>query len=105
MRNKKRLYVLYVLYVLMLVMLFVTLYLPQMLLAQTVGGYDLTWNVVGGSEVSTGNSYELRGVSGQASVNMLEGNGYMLGGGFFGGGAALPPEYTYLYLPLILRGL
>ena len=89
----------------MLVMLFATLYLPQKLLAQTGGGYDLTWNVVGGSEISTGNGYELRGVSGQASVNMLEGNGYTLGGGFFGGGAALPPEYTYLYLPLILRGL
>ena len=91
--------------VLVLTMLLANLYLPQKLFAQTGGGYDLTWNVVGGSEVSTGNGYELCGVSGQASVNMLEGNGYTLGGGFFGGGAALPPEYTYLYLPLILRGL
>ena len=84
-------------------LLAVNIKLTKVTRAQTGGGYDLTWNTIGGSEPSTGGGYELSGVVGQPSVNMLSSSGYTLGGGFWGGGAAPPPEYKYIYLPLVLR--
>ncbi len=71
------------------------------LLAQTGGGYDLTWSTIdgGGYTFSTGGDYTLGGTVGQPDTGALTGGDYTLTGGFWGGGAA---EYR-IYLPLILR--
>jgi len=81
-------------------------------LAQSGGGYDLSWSTVdGGGETfpgqsartgSTGGSYTLGGTAGQPDAGLLTGGGYTLGGGFWGGGAVTLPNYI-VYLPLILR--
>jgi len=70
-------------------------------LAQSGGGYDLTWNTVdaGGYTFSTGGDYSLGGTIGQPDAGVLTGGDYTLGGGFWGGGAV---EYK-TYLPLVLR--
>jgi len=75
--------------------------LPVLALAQTGGGYDLTWSTIdgGGYTFSTGGSYSLGGTVGQADAGGLTGGGYTLGGGFWGGGAA----QHRVYLPLVMR--
>ncbi len=75
-------------------------------LAQSGGGYDLTWNTIdgGGYTFSTGGGYSLGGTIGQADAGMLSGGGYALGGGFWGSGEVLPPRYR-IYLPLVLRAV
>jgi hypothetical protein len=64
--------------------------------------YDLTWWTVdgGGYTYSFGTGYALGGSIGQPDAGLLEGEGYRLGGGFWGGGAAA--RYR-LYLPMVLR--
>jgi len=102
----------------------------SVVLAQSGGGYDLSWSTVdgGGGTFSTGGLscgvpllrcaacacatgaggqaqgvYTLGGTAGQPDAGLLSGGSYTLGGGFWGGGAAAPtPEHT-LYLPLALR--
>jgi hypothetical protein len=67
-------------------------------LAQSGGGYDLTWNDVEGSgAVSTGSGYELFGVTGQHDAGPMSGGNYTLAGGFL-----VPPTYQ-AYLPVVLR--
>ena len=75
--------------------------LPVLALAQTGGGYDLTWSTIdgGGYTFSTGGSYSLGGTVGQADAGGLTGGGYSLAGGFWGGGAA----QHRVYLPLVMR--
>lgn len=67
--------------------------------AQTGGGYDLTWNVVGsGYMSSTGGSYSLGGTAGQVGADLLSGGSYTLNGGFWASG------FGYgTYLPLIVK--
>jgi len=74
---------------------------PALVLAQTGGGYDLTWSTIdgGGYTFSTGGGYSLGGTAGQPDAGVLSGGGYTLSGGFWGGGAA---RYG-IYLPLVLR--
>ena len=75
-------------------------------LAQTGGGYDLTWWTVdgGGGVVSDPSSgYALTGAAGQTEPGVaLSGGGYALVGGFWpgevNGGTRVP-----LYLPIILK--
>ena len=76
--------------------------LASVALAQTGGGYDLTWSTVdgGGYTFSTGGGYSLGGTVGQPDAGVLSGGGYTLAGGFWGGGAAA--RYG-VYLPLVLR--
>ncbi len=61
--------------------------------AQSGGGYDLTWNVVGGgsgkSRDGTG-LYSLRGTIGQQAVGVMAADSYTLTGGFW----AVPPGVT-----------
>jgi hypothetical protein len=60
------------------------------LAAQTGGGYDLTWNVMGGGGDKghdDGGVYSLRGTIGQPAVGVLTGGSYSLTGGFW----AVPP--------------
>jgi hypothetical protein len=73
-------------------------------LAQSGGGYDLSWSTVdgGGGTFSTGGAYSLGGTSGQPDAGLLAGEGYTLAGGFWPGGAVAAPEYP-VYLPLVVR--
>jgi len=77
------------------------LLLASVALAQSGGGYDLTWSTVddGGYTFSEGGGYSLGGTVGQPDAGVLSGGGYTLAGGFWGGAAA---RYS-IYLPLILR--
>lgn len=71
-------------------------------LAQSDGGYDLSWNTVdsGGYTWSEGGGYALGGTIGQPDSGVvLTGGDYTLAGGFWGGVAA----WYRLYLPLLLR--
>lgn len=70
-------------------------------LAQTGGGFDLTWNTVdGGGSTSTGANFTLTGTSGQPDAGIpMSGGGYTLVGGLWGGIRVSGP----LYLPLVLR--
>jgi hypothetical protein len=76
--------------------------LASVALAQSGGGYDLTWNTIdgGGYTFSTGGGYALGGTAGQADAGVLSGGGYTLAGGFWPSGAAA--QYR-VYLPLVLR--
>lgn len=84
-----------------LLALAVLLLLASVALAQSGGGYDLTWNTVdaGGYTFSTGGDYSLGGTIGQPDAGVLTEGDYTLGGGFWGGGAI----GHRIYLPLVLR--
>ena len=71
-------------------------------LAQSDGGYDLTWSTVdgGGGTFSTGEGYSLGGTAGQPDVGVVAGGGYTLAGGLWRGGALA--KYK-VYLPLVVR--
>lgn len=72
-------------------------------LAQSGGDYTLTWSTVdGGGTSSTGGDYTVVGTAGQPDAGVMAGGAYVLGGGFWGGGAVAEPQ-SYLYLPLVLR--
>jgi len=75
--------------------------LPAVALAQTGGGYDLTWSTIdgGGYTFSEGGGYSLGGTVGQPDAGVLSGGGYTLAGGFWAGGAA---RYS-IYLPLVVK--
>jgi len=70
-------------------------------LAQTGGGYDLTWSTIdGGGGSSAGGGYQLAGTLGQPDAGTtLSGGVYSLSGGFWGGIGAS----TKMYLPLTQR--
>jgi hypothetical protein len=69
--------------------------------AQTGGGYDLTWNLVGGSGgAMSGDAYTLEGSAGQADAGTISGGSYTLNGGFWVSGELLLKR---LYLPLALK--
>jgi len=78
------------------------LLLAPVALAQSGGGYDLSWNTVdgGGYTFHAGGDYTLGGTAGQPDAGVLSGGGYTIGGGFWGGGAMA--QYR-IYLPLVLR--
>lgn len=69
-------------------------------IAQSGGGYDLTWNTVdgGGATFSAGGGYQLGGTIGQADAGTMSGGAYSLSGGiwvdFLG---------NKLQLPLIIK--
>jgi hypothetical protein len=73
-------------------------------LAQSGGGYDLSWSTVdgGGWTFSSGGVYTVGGTAGQPDAGLLSGGSYTLGGGFWGGGAVFNPKHM-IYLPLVLR--
>lgn len=87
-----------------LLLLGALLAVPALALAQTGGGYNLSWHTVdgGGATFSTGGGYTLGGTIGQAEAGALSGGGYVLSGGFWAGGGAVSIEYR-IYLPLVLR--
>ena len=72
-------------------------------LAQSGGGYDLTWSTVdGGGGASSGGAYALGGTIGQPDAGAMTGGAYSLVGGFWGGGVSGATS-RYVYLPIVLR--
>ena len=72
-------------------------------LAQSGGGYDLSWSTTdGGGGSSSGGIFSLSGTAGQPDAGMMSGGSFTLSGGFWGGGAVTITE-LHLYLPAILR--
>ena len=72
-------------------------------LAQSGGGYDLSWSAVagGGGTLSTGGTYSVDGTVGQPEAGLLKGGDFTVGGGFLPGGE-VASEY-WIYLPLVVR--
>jgi hypothetical protein len=70
-------------------------------LAQTGGGYDLTWTTIdAGGGGSAGGGYQLTGTLGQPDAEATLGGGvYSLSGGFWGGASA----GNKVRLPLVRR--
>ena len=73
-------------------------------LAQSGGGYDLSWSTVddGGHTPSAGGIYSLAGTAGQPDAGMMTGGTYTLGGGFWGGGTVAELG-NGIYLPQVMR--
>ncbi len=90
--------------VLLLIAVLLLLLVAVPVLAQSGGGYDLTWSTVdgGGGTFSTGDGYSLGGTAGQPDADLLTGGVYTLTGGFWPGGAPAGGIYR-VYLPLVLR--
>ncbi len=87
----------------LMLLIALTLVLASLALAQTGGGYDLTWNTVdGGGGTSIGGTYELGGTVGQPDAGVLSGGGHILAGGFWSGTAAAAAQY-HIYLPLVVK--
>jgi hypothetical protein len=84
-----------------LLILGVLLVVVSVALAQTGGGYDLTWwTVDGGGSTLAGGSYTLRGTAGQPDAATWQGDTYTLSGGFWGRAA---PTGRTVYLPIVLK--
>ena len=68
--------------------------LPALGLAQTGGGYDLSWSTIdGGGGQSAGGQYKLTGTMGQPDADYLAGGNYELLGGFWPGGSVCMVEF------------
>lgn len=76
-------------------------------LAQSGGGYDLTWtSVTVGSGTLTGGAYSMASTIGQPEAGLsASGGGYSLTGGVWGGAGAVSPPLggQRVFLPLIIR--
>ena len=79
------------------------LLVTSLALAQSGGGYDLSWATVdgGGYTFSSGGDYQLGGTTGQHDAGCTSGGDYVLCGGFWPGSAA--EDDYYGYLPLALK--
>ena len=72
-------------------------------LAQSGGGYDLSWSTTdGGGGSSTGGVFSLTGTAGQPDAGVMSGGEFTLTGGFWRGGVVTSTEW-HLYLPSILK--
>ena len=70
-----------------LLIVMIVLLSSSVTLAQSGGGYDLSWYTIdGGGGMSTGGDYVLSGTMGQPDAGMMAGGDYELTGGFWGGG-------------------
>ena len=77
-----------------------TLAMTAVALAQSGGGFDLSWwTVDGGGGRVTGNGFTLEGSVGQPDAGTLQGNGYVLYGGFWSPEGAPSPEPTRVPTP------
>ncbi len=90
----------HVLHLLLLATLLALIAVPAFgALAQSGGGYGLTWSTIGGGGESTGGGYALAGTVGQAGAGALAGGPYTLAGGFWPGAGA-----NYLrFLPIVMK--
>ena len=72
-------------------------------LAQSGGGYDLTWSTIdGGGSASSGGAYSLGGTVGQPDAGAMTGGAYSLVGGFWSSDVSGVTS-RYVYLPIVLR--
>jgi hypothetical protein len=73
-------------------------------LAQSSTNYDLWWHVVagGGGRMESAN-HTLLGTIGQPEVGPMASDDYILGSGFWAGGALAGKIYP-VYLPIVLEG-
>jgi hypothetical protein len=72
-------------------------------LAQSGGGFDLSWSTTdGGGGSSSGGIFSLAGTAGQPDAGVMSGGVYALAGGFWGGGVATITQLQ-LYLPVIVK--
>ncbi len=73
-------------------------------LAQSGGGYDLSWNTVdsGGGTFSAGEDYRLGGTLGQPDAGAMAGGEFILSGGFWLGSSVESTSFE-LFLPLIKK--
>ncbi len=92
--------ILLMLMLLMLIVLIATSQGAHPAIAQSGGGYDLTWNTIdgGGAMFSTGGAYSLAGTIGQYDTGTMSGGSYALNGGFW-----VDFLGNRLMLPLILK--
>ena len=81
--------------------LVVALLIVSIVVAQSGGGYDLTWSTIdsGGAMFSTGGTYSLGGTIGQPDAGSMLGGSYSLTGGFWSG----RPAIHSVFLPLTLK--
>ncbi len=68
--------------------------------AQTGGGYDLHWDVLGGGgyDPMSGSGYTLTGTLGQTAIGVSSGGGFQARHGFW-----YPLAVARLYLPLTIK--
>jgi hypothetical protein len=80
-----------------------TLLIAIPILAQTGGGYDLTWSTIdGGGGTSSNAGYSLSGTIGQHDAGLSFGGSYTLAGGFWAG-AGGPTISLPVFLPVVQR--
>ena len=66
--------------------------------------FGLPWGSVdSGGGRSAGGGYTLQGAAGQPDAGLMQGGGFSLAGGFWGGAGMAAPPGRELYLPLIVR--
>ena len=71
-----------------------------LVLAQTGGGFDLTWHTQdSGGGLSTGGGYVQSAAAGQPDAGVMAGGGYTLSGGFL-----VDLDLRKVYLPVVLKG-
>ncbi len=73
--------------------------------AQTGGGFDLSWSTVdGGGGSSSGDGFNLNGTIGQHDAGSMSGGNFILNGGFWPNGTVVTTNTSYpVYLPLIVK--
>ena len=72
--------------------------------AQTSNGYNISWWTTdggGGTSQSADGQYTLNGTIGQPEIGTASGNGFEVGGGFWGEG--ILHKIRNIFLPLIMR--
>ena len=83
----------------LLVLVSLSLLIAVPILAQTGGGYDLTWSSIdGGGGTSSSGGYSLSGSIGQYDASLTSGGGYTLVGGFWAAASG-----STIFLPVIQR--
>ena len=79
------------------------LVLAGVVLAQSGGDYDLTWNTIdGGGGTSAGGGYSLTGTIGQPDAGSSSGGDYAVDGGFWVRGLKQIIDFL-IHLPLVLK--
>jgi len=85
--------------------LLMSLLMVSVALAQSGGGYDLTWwTADGGGGTASGGGYALHGTAGQPDAGpSLAGGGYTLTGGFWAGRSAGGTPGHKMYFPVVSK--
>lgn len=83
----------------MLVLLIALLAASQTVIAQTGGGYDLSWNTLASGGATTGGTYTMDSAIGQPFAGKTSSSPYELCAGYLCG----VPAETRVYLPLVRK--